>query len=103
MKQEITAVLMAGAVFAAVVSRICAQTSADVRQAFVDIRNDNIAKNCCHAIAWLEDHRRALRDQMLEELYRTDDAQARDALLIVLFQTENLDRMNASPDSLCNG
>jgi hypothetical protein len=36
-------------------------------------------------------HREALRDQMLEELYRTNDPQACDALLIVLFRTETLD------------
>jgi hypothetical protein len=36
-------------------------------------------------------HRQALRDQMLEELYRNDDPQERDALLIVLFRTETLD------------
>lgn len=91
MKLEIMVGLLAAATSLVVVPSTRAQSSADVRQAFIDIRNDNIAYNCSRAIAWLTKYRKALRDQMLEELYRTDDAQARDALLIVLFQTENLD------------
>ena len=74
-----------------VVTQTHAQSSAQVRQAFVDIRDDNIALNCYRATNWLAEHRKALREEMLAELYRTDDPQARDALLTVLFDTETLE------------
>jgi hypothetical protein len=76
--------------FVASVGRGYTQTNAQVRQAFIDIRDDNIPRNCCRAMDWLADRRKELRDQMLEELYRTNDPQARDALLVVLFRTETL-------------
>jgi hypothetical protein len=91
LKREIRVALLAGAVFVSVVSRIGAQTSAEVRQAFIDLRQDHVRYNCTRATLWLQQHRDVLRDQMLIELYRTDDPQARDALLIVLFRTETLE------------
>jgi hypothetical protein len=72
-------------------SNASAQTNAQVREAFQNLRKDNIRLNCYYATQWLEKHRQALRDQMLEELYRTDDPQARDALLTVLFETETFE------------
>jgi hypothetical protein len=61
-----------------------AQNQSEVRQAFVDIRDDHVRNNCCRATYWLYINREKLRNQILEELYRTNDAQARDALLSVL-------------------
>jgi hypothetical protein len=69
-------------------SPLTAQTPAEVRSAFKNLRSDHIKHNCGHAMAWLFAHREALKDQMLQELYVTDP-QGRDALLIVLFKTES--------------
>ena len=66
-----------------------AQTESEVRQAFVDIRDDHVRNNCCRATYWLYINREKLQKQILEELYRTNDAQARDALLSVLVFTDN--------------
>ena len=66
------------------------QTQAEIRQAFIEIRDDHVRNNCCRATYWLYTKREALRDQVLEELYRTNDAQARDALLFVLISTDSL-------------
>ena len=63
------------------------QTKEDVRKAFRGLRNDHIRYDCSRAAYWLYKHREALRDQMLEELYATKDAQARDVLLDLLFAT----------------
>src|ERR1051326_5440684 len=90
MKRNIIISLLIGVTIVASVGRGYTQTNAEVRQAFIDIRDDNIALNCYRATDWLADHRRQLRDQMLAELYRTNDPQARDALLTVLFGTETL-------------
>ena len=65
-----------------------AQSQSEVRQAFIDIRDDHVRDNCSRQRYWLYVNRRALKDQILEELYRTNDAQARDALLSVLVLTE---------------
>ena len=65
-----------------------AQTPDKVRQAFVDLKEDNIRYNCARATYWLYKHRDALRDQILTELYRTTDPQERDSLLLVLFETK---------------
>ena len=63
------------------------QNKEDVRKAFRGLRNDHIRYDCSRAAYWLCKHREALRDQMLEELYATKDAQARDVLLDLLFAT----------------
>ena len=65
-----------------------AQTESELRQAFVDIRDDHVRYNCCRATYWLYINREKLRNQILEELYRTNDAQARDALLSVLLLSD---------------
>jgi hypothetical protein len=91
LRREIRVALLAAAVFISVFSRVSAQTSAEVRQAFIDLRQDHIRYNCSRATLWLQQHRDILRDQMQTELYRTNDPQARDALLVVLFQTESFD------------
>src|ERR1700736_4413881 len=63
------------------------QSKDQIRQAFLDLREDQIKYNCSRATYWLYKHRDSLRDQVLDELYRTNDPQARDALLLVLFNT----------------
>jgi hypothetical protein len=67
-------------------SGLMAQTPAEVRRAFVNLRSDHIKHNCGRAMDWLYAHRDALKDQMVEELYQAD-RQGRDALLHVLFNT----------------
>jgi hypothetical protein len=69
-------------------SSLTAQTPAEVRSAFKNLRSDHIKHNCGRAMAWLFAHRDALKDQMLQELYVTDP-QGHDALLIVLFKTDS--------------
>jgi hypothetical protein len=69
-------------------SSIVAQTPAEVRSAFKNLRSDHIKHNCGHATDWLFAHREALKDQMTQELYQTD-RQGRDALLHVLFNTKS--------------
>jgi len=87
-KREIIIAFFVGAVCVAVMSRGFAQSSSEVRQAFIDLRQDKIRYNCSRATIWLMKNRAALRDQMLNELYRTSDPQERDALLLVLFRTD---------------
>jgi hypothetical protein len=69
-------------------SSLAAQTPAEVRSAFKNLRSDHILHNCSRATDWLFVHREALKDQMVQELYVTD-RQGRDALLHVLFHTES--------------
>ena len=71
-------------------SALFGQNQQQVRQAFVDLRDDNVPLNCTEATAWLYKNRESLRDQLLEEMYRTNDAQARTALLSVLLSTRSL-------------
>ena len=65
-----------------------AQSPEAVRRAFTNLRTDQIPRNCGDSLSWLLENREALKVQMLEELYRTD-TQARDAILMVLFQTDS--------------
>ncbi len=65
---------------------VFAQSAETTRRALANLRADKIPNNCSDSTLWLFNHRDALKAQMLEELYKTD-AQGRDALLIVLFQT----------------
>ncbi len=67
---------------------LMAQTPAEVRQAFVNLRSDHIKHNCGRATDWLYAHRDAVKDAMIQELYLTD-RQGRDALLHVLFNTSS--------------
>jgi hypothetical protein len=88
---KIVALTSGMSLFLSFASDLRGQTKEQVRNAFRDLRNDHIRYNCSHATLWLQQHRGVLRDQILTELYRTDDPQARDALLVVLFQTETFD------------
>ncbi len=69
-------------------SILLAQSPEATRRALANLRSDKVPKNCSDSTLWLFNHRDALKAQMLEELYKTD-AQGRDALLIVLFQTDS--------------
>jgi hypothetical protein len=60
----------------------------DLRHAFADIRDDKIPHNCEHAAAWLVRNREEIKDDLLDELYKTD-AQGRDTILHVLFGTDS--------------
>ena len=61
------------------------QSSDEVRQAFRNIQNDKVPHNCVQATSWLFEHREGLKKELLDELYQTQDPQAKDALLHVLF------------------
>ena len=60
----------------------------DLRHAFADIRDDKIPHNCEHAAAWLAKNRDEIRDDLLDELYKTD-AQGRDTIIHILFNTDS--------------
>ena len=64
----------------------------DLRHAFADIRDDKIPHNCEHAAVWLMKYRDEIKDDLLDELYKTD-AQARDTIIHILFNTDSF-----SPD-----
>jgi hypothetical protein len=65
-----------------------AQSDAQVRLAFQNIRSDDIPGNAVTACAWLYANRNQLTGQLLDELYRTD-RQGRDAILIALLATKS--------------
>jgi len=66
------------------------QSSAEVRQAFRDLHDDKIPGNCVRATNWLLQHREEAKEDLLDELYKTDtDSQERDAILYVLFNTSS--------------
>lgn len=64
------------------------QSSSEVRQALRDIHDDRVPGNCVKASRFLFQHREALKEYLLDELYRTDK-QGRDAILYVLFNTSS--------------
>jgi hypothetical protein len=60
----------------------------DLRHAFADIRDDKIPHNCEHAAVWLMKNREEIKDDLLDELYKTD-AQSRDTIIHILFNTDS--------------
>ena len=60
----------------------------DLRHAFADIRDDKVPHNCEHAAAWLVKNRDEIRDDLLDELYKTD-SQGRDTILHILFNADS--------------
>lgn len=60
----------------------------DLRHAFADIRDDKVPHNCEHAAAWLMKNRDEIKEDLLDELYKTD-AQARDTILHILFNADS--------------
>jgi hypothetical protein len=75
--------------FSSLHSSANAQAKEEVRKAFQNLRNDRIRYNCSRAGYWVYKRREALRNQILEELYLTKDAQERDVLLALLFATKS--------------
>jgi hypothetical protein len=61
-----------------------AQTPDEVRRAFVDLHDDKVPHNCDHATEWLFKYREQLKDELIDELYKTD-WQGRAAILHVLY------------------
>jgi len=64
------------------------QTPEQVRLAFRHIRDDRIKDNGSDAAEWLYSNREQLKDQLLDELYRTD-RQGRDAILFAVFHVKD--------------
>lgn len=76
------------AVIIAVPLAASAQSEAQVRLAFQNIRSDDIPRNATTACAWLYANRDNLTNQLLDELYRTD-RQGRDVILAALMATKS--------------
>lgn len=64
------------------------QTPAEVRQAFVDLHDDKVPHNCEHATEWLFKYREQLKEDLADELHKTD-WQGRDSILDILCRTES--------------
>jgi hypothetical protein len=64
-----------------------AQTREQVRRAFADLRDDKVPHNCTDATDWLFENRQQLKDDLLDELYKTD-WQGRNSILHALVNTE---------------
>lgn len=71
-----------------VVTQSKAQTPAEVRQAFIDLRDDKVPHNCEHATDWLFKNRDQLKEDLVDELPRTD-WQGRDSILHILCRTDS--------------
>lgn len=69
-------------------SRATGQTPAEVRQAFVDLHDDKVPHNCEHATDWLFKYRDQLKDDLADELHKTD-WQGRDSILDILCRTQS--------------
>lgn len=65
-----------------------AQTSNEVRLAFVNLHDDTKKHNCGEAVAWLYSRRDQFKDDLVDELYRTD-AQGATAIMYLLFNTRS--------------
>lgn len=65
-----------------------AQSPAEVRQAFIDLHDDKVPRNCMDATDWLFKNREQLKDDLVDELYKTD-WQGRDAIFHILLKTSS--------------
>jgi hypothetical protein len=65
-----------------------AQTAQEVQTALASLRSDDQLRNCSRALSWLLLYRETLKDELANELYRTD-RQGRDAILYILFKTNS--------------
>lgn len=65
-----------------------AETSEEVRQAFINLHDDKKANNCGTAVDWLYPRREQLKDDLVDELYRTD-SQGAEAIMFLLFNTHS--------------
>jgi hypothetical protein len=69
-------------------SQASAQSPEEVRRAFVDLHDDKVPHNCEHATDWLLKNREQLKDDLVDELYKTD-WQGRNAILHILLNTSS--------------
>jgi hypothetical protein len=65
-----------------------AQTPEEVRRAFADLHDDKVPHNCEHATDWLLKNREQLKDDLVDELYKTD-WQGRDVIFQILLGTSS--------------
>ena len=70
------------------VTQSVAQTPAEVRQAFIDLHDDRVPHNCEHATDWLLKYREELKDDLVDEVYKTD-WQGQDSILEILCGMES--------------
>jgi hypothetical protein len=75
---------------ALIAPRVLAQTPDEVRRAFVDLHDDKVPHNCEHAMEWLFKYREQLKDELIDELYKTD-WQGRSAICHVLCNTTSFE------------
>jgi hypothetical protein len=68
--------------------RTAGQTGVEVRRKFLDLRDDKVPHNCERATEWLFPQRERLKDDLVDELYKTD-WQGRDAICRILFKTSS--------------
>lgn len=69
-------------------TRVSGQSPEEVRRAFADLRDDKVPHNCDYATEWLLKYREQLKDQLIDELYKTD-WQGRDAICHILWDTKS--------------
>jgi hypothetical protein len=67
-----------------------AQTASDIRQAFLELHDDKVPNNCTHALEFFLKYREQLKEELLDELYKTD-WQGRDSILEVLYHTQTFE------------
>lgn len=65
-----------------------AQASEEVREAFINLHDDNKKLNCGTAVEWLYPRREQLKDDLVDELYRTDPQGAK-AIMFLLLNTRS--------------
>lgn len=86
--RQVSRALLPGIVIWGVIAASDAQTPAEVRQAFIDLRDDKVPHNCEHATDWLFINRDQLKEDLVDELPKTD-WQGRDSILNILCRTES--------------
>lgn len=87
------ALILAGTLFALIAligPRLPAQTPDEVRRAFVDLHDDKVPHNCEHATAWLFKYREQLKNELVDELYKTD-WQGRSVICHILYNTTSFE------------
>lgn len=82
------ALIYAIAVWAGLTAASKAQTPAQVRQAFIDLRDDKVPHNCEQATDWFFKNREELKEDLADELPKTD-WQGRDSILGILCRTDS--------------
>jgi hypothetical protein len=87
-KQVSVAIIHGIIIWAGVIAASKAQTPAEVRQAFIDLRDDKVPHNCEDATDWLFKNRDQLKEDLVDELPKTD-WQGRDSILDILCRTES--------------